>query len=574
MQWFRDRLTATKLLLGFGLVIAMLIAVAAAGVQGMQRMDTAMDVLYENHAMGLNQVKDANVFLIKSSRAVRNAILDDNEADIRQRMSDLVRYREGFTATISGYEKTLLLQANRDKTAALRRRFEELGPKQDRVVGLALAGKDAEAKAGLKEIRAMADQVESALDEQEAGKLALMQKSAGEAQQTYEAARTAMLATTVGALVLALVLAMTLGRIIANPLKEAATVLGRVAEGDFTVRLDTHSKDEVGQMAASLNRAVEDMRSALTEIRSRSGEVSEAAENLASASEELSSGAQEQASSLEETSASLEEITATVKQNADSARQANQLAAGSREAAGQGSQVVGSAVAAMGEINHASKRIADIITTIDEIAFQTNLLALNAAVEAARAGEQGRGFAVVAAEVRNLAQRSATAAKEIKTLIQDSVRKVESGTELVNKSGTTLDEIVTSVKRVTDIVSEIAAASGEQATGIDQVAKAMTQMDKVTQANAAQTEELSATAQTLNEQSARMQELISKFRLGEEGAAYRSRPREKAKAPAAAVRRGKPTSARSLAALHAATPAESVTSLKPVTVGEDGFEEY
>ncbi|MBL8210098.1 MAG: MCP four helix bundle domain-containing protein, partial [Bryobacterales bacterium] len=275
MQWFRDRLTATKLLLGFGLVIAMLIAVAAAGVQGMQRIDSAMTVLYETHALGMNAVKDANVYLIKGSRAVRNAILDDNEADIRQRMSDLVRFREGFATNIAAYEKNITIAANREKTAALRRRFEELNPKQDRVVAMALAGKDAEAKAGLKDIRAIADQIEAALDEQEAAKLELMQKSAAEAKQTYEAARVAMLATTVGALVLALVLALSLGRIISNPLKEAAAVLGRVAEGDFTVHLDTHSKDEVGQMAASLNRAVEDLRSALTEIRSRSGEVSE-----------------------------------------------------------------------------------------------------------------------------------------------------------------------------------------------------------------------------------------------------------------------------------------------------------
>ncbi|MBN9520599.1 hypothetical protein J0H58_19110, partial [bacterium] len=179
-------------------------------------------------------------------------------------------------------------------------------------------------------------------------------------------------------------------------------------------------------------------------------------------------------------------------------------------------QVVGTAVGAMGEINHASKKIADIITTIDEIAFQTNLLALNAAVEAARAGEQGRGFAVVAAEVRNLAQRSATAAKEIKALIQDSVRKVEAGTDLVNRSGHTLDEIVTSVKRVTDIVTEIAAASREQSTGIDQVNKAVAQMDAVTQRNAGQTEEMSATAQTLTDQAAQLRDLVARFKLSDD----------------------------------------------------------
>jgi uncharacterized membrane-anchored protein YhcB (DUF1043 family) len=252
---------------------------------------------------------------------------------------------------------------------------------------------------------------------------------------------------------------------------------------------------------------------ALLEVSAIADSVASASQQLAAASEELSSGAQEQASSLEETASSLEEITGTIQQNADNAQQANQLAGNSRSVAEKGGEVVGRAVQGMSEINVASKKIADIITAIDEIAFQTNLLALNAAVEAARAGEQGRGFAVVAGEVRNLAQRSAAAAKEIKGLIQDSVAKVEAGTELVNQSGHTLAEIVTSVKRVTDIVSEIAAASREQASGIEQVNKAVTQMDQVTQGNASQTEELSGTAEGLAGQATQLQQLVAQFNL-------------------------------------------------------------
>ncbi|MCO6043912.1 Cache 3/Cache 2 fusion domain-containing protein [Aeoliella sp. ICT_H6.2] len=242
--------------------------------------------------------------------------------------------------------------------------------------------------------------------------------------------------------------------------------------------------------------------------------VAEASNQLASASEQLSNGAQESASSLEETAASLEEITATVRQNADNADQANQLARGSRQSAENGGAVVSDAVRAMDEIDKSSRKIAEIITTIDEIAFQTNLLALNAAVEAARAGEQGRGFAVVAGEVRSLAQRSATAAREIKTLIEDSVGKVKAGSDLVNKSGDTLQEIVTSVKRVTDIVAEIAAASQEQTTGIEQINRAVTQLDHVTQSNASQTEEMSGTATALSRLSGRLQEAIAQFNLG------------------------------------------------------------
>jgi methyl-accepting chemotaxis protein len=312
------------------------------------------------------------------------------------------------------------------------------------------------------------------------------------------------------------IIAFLVRRQVTRPLAELDTVLEKAQRtGDLTVRLQVKRRDEIGNLTERFNAFMETLQGLLIEVSGAAQRVSAAAQQLTSASHQLSSGAQEQASSLEETAASLEEITGTVKQNADNAKQANQLAMGSRDVAERGGQVVDTAVTAMGEINKSSKKIADIITTIDEIAFQTNLLALNAAVEAARAGEQGRGFAVVASEVRNLAQRSAAAAKEIKALIQDSVGKVESGSELVTKSGQTLGEIVSSVKRVTDIIGEIAAASHEQTSGIDQVNRAVTQMDAVVQSNAAQTEELSSTARSLNAQAQQLQTLVAKFQLDE-----------------------------------------------------------
>ncbi len=290
-------------------------------------------------------------------------------------------------------------------------------------------------------------------------------------------------------------------------------IVNAVAAGSFDLTIPDLGDDAIGQVASALRQAVTAIRSALVEVRDVAATVSSAAQQLTSASQEIATGAQEQASSLEETASSLEEITSTVKQNSDNAQQARQLANGSKDVAERGGSVVSEAVQAMNEINQSSKKIADIITTIDEIAFQTNLLALNAAVEAARAGEQGRGFAVVAAEVRNLAQRSASAAKEIKALIQDSVRKVENGTDLVNRSGSTLTEIVSSVKRVTDIVSEIAAASKEQLSGIEQVNRAVSQMDRVTQGNASQTEEMSGTAEALLSHSLQLSDLVARFEL-------------------------------------------------------------
>ena len=313
--------------------------------------------------------------------------------------------------------------------------------------------------------------------------------------------------------VLVVAASLAMARLIARPLREAVPVLEAVAAGDFTRRFNYESHDEIGRMAVALNQAVASIRAALEEVRTAADHAALAARELSAAGDHLSSGAQEQASALEETAASLEEMTGTLRQSADNARQADQLASGARDVAEHGGQVVATAVEAMGEINRASKKIADIITTIDEIAFQTNLLALNAAVEAARAGDQGRGFAVVATEVRNLAQRSATAAKEIKTLIRDSVAKVEHGSGLVNQSGQTLQEIVGSVKRVTDIIAEMAAAAAEQSSGIDQVNRAVTQMDQSVQSNASQTAELTVTARSLALQGQQLQTLVGRFRL-------------------------------------------------------------
>jgi methyl-accepting chemotaxis protein len=333
-------------------------------------------------------------------------------------------------------------------------------------------------------------------------------------------------------------------QIVANPIFDAGTGerIGSVVEWvDRTQEVATESEiqhivEDVGEgrldrrvavdgktgffedLAKGINRLVENLAGVILQVKEAANEVSRGADEISQGNLNLSQRTEEQASSLEETASSMQEMTSTVRQNADNAGQANQLAVAARDQAEKGGEVVSRAVRAMTEINDSSKRIADIIGVIDEIAFQTNLLALNAAVEAARAGEQGRGFAVVASEVRNLAGRSATAAKEIKGLIKDSMRKVEEGSTLVTQSGATLEQIVAAVKKVTDIVAEIAAASQEQSAGIEQVNKAVMQLDELTQQNAALVEEASAASHSMAEQARALDDSMSRYTVAEDGA--------------------------------------------------------
>ena len=307
--------------------------------------------------------------------------------------------------------------------------------------------------------------------------------------------------------------AMFLARSIVKPLGEAVAIARNVARGDLSATIHTDARNEFGQLLNALGEMNGSLANIVGEVRAEADTIASASSQIGAATLDLSGRTEQQASTLEETSASVEELSATVKQNADNARQANTLAASASAIAVKGGATVGAVVDTMGAIQASARKIADIIGVIDGIAFQTNILALNAAVEAARAGEQGRGFAVVASEVRNLAQRSATAAREIKELINDSVEKVDSGSRMVDQAGATMQEVVDSIRRVADIMSEITVASQEQSTGIEQIHQAVSQMDQVTQQNAAMVEEAAGASGSLQEQAAGLAQLVSVFRL-------------------------------------------------------------
>jgi methyl-accepting chemotaxis protein len=385
-----------------------------------------------------------------------------------------------------------------------------------------------------------------------------------ESTAAYSFAFKLMLSVIVLGLLITGALAWQLYSIIKTSLESIRSTLVNVSQSlDLTQKIPVQRMDEIGHTAVAFNKLLEKIAGVIDTVRAATSAVGTASQQIASGTGDLSSRTSSQAASLEETAASMEQLTSTVGQNADNARQANQLARSASDVAAQGGSVVEQVVVTMGSINESSRKIVDIISVIDGIAFQTNILALNAAVEAARAGEQGRGFAVVATEVRNLAQRSAAAAKEIKALIDDSVEKVGSGTKLVEQAGSTMNEVVASIKQVTDIVGEISAATQEQNDGISQVHQSITQMDETTQQNSALVEQTAAAAQTLREQADALEHVVSAFIIGAPQIGYTAPTRPAARSiPVSAPKtaRPKPAAKPAAKALAPSAPKQKTTA--------------
>ncbi|MHB1215918.1 MAG: methyl-accepting chemotaxis protein [Thiobacillus sp.] len=521
---FKNLSIKARLIFILAFMSVMLVIGGFLGLGGMALTEAGLKTVYEDRTIPLGQVASIESMILENRLALNLAletgtpdVIAAQTAEVDRNIAEIGRIWDAYMATNHTPEEAVLAE----KFAVDRKAFVVEGL---RPAVAALRANDLEVakRVIVEKVRPLYPNVKKEIS-------ALLQLQLDVAKQEYEQAHSrsvavrnlAIVATILG-LGLLVWIGFTIIRAITRPLNDAVKLARAVAGGDLTQRFEVNSTNEIGQLMGALKDMNDSLVRVVGQISEATSLVKMSAGEIAVGNADLSGRTESQASSLEETASTMEEFTSTVKQNAESTHHASKLVSSTAEIAGQGGEVVGKVIVTMGSIKESSRKIADIIGVIDGIAFQTNILALNAAVEAARAGEQGRGFAVVASEVRNLAQRSASAAKEIKTLISDSVEQVEAGRKLVNEAGEAMDDIVTSVQLVADIMAGSAAASQEQSAGIEQINQAITQMDDVTQQNAALVEQAAAAAMSLQDQAGKLAEAVSVFKL--EGASYSARP--------------------------------------------------
>jgi methyl-accepting chemotaxis protein len=514
---FHNFKIGTRIGLGFGVVILAGLAVATYGRLALGDVTGELKLLTEDRMVKVADLQAMKDNLNAITRDVRSMALLTDAKDIAAKKAHIDAMRADNEPRWQRLDASITNEKGLALLDQLKRVRADYVPLMDKTIASALDHHPEEVAVQLQGQAGAAEAAyQSKLDELNVFQRKLMVDAADTARVTADRASLLMLVVAVLAGACGAWVAWLVTQSVTRPIGRAIEAAGRIRAGDLTQSIGSRRRDETGQLLQALHDMQESLAAVVGQVRENSDSVATASAQIAQGNQDLSRRTEHQASSLQQTASSMEELGSTVRQNADNARQANQLALGASAVAIKGGEVVGEVVQKMKTINESSKKIADIIGTIDGIAFQTNILALNAAVEAARAGEQGRGFAVVASEVRSLAGRSAEAAREIKSLIGASVERVEQGSALVDQAGATMTEVVDAIRRVTDIMGEISAASGEQSKGVAQVGQAVTQMDQVTQQNAALVEESAAAADSLKGQAQRLVEAVAVFRLGNE----------------------------------------------------------
>jgi methyl-accepting chemotaxis protein len=513
-----------RLWLGFGLLTALMLVMAASGITRLGQLNRQMsDVIHDKYPKTVvagDIVDQVNLV----ARSVRNVLLLKDEQQSKSEFDRITGADKALRDDLEQLDKLLTDDVSRASLVALIKAQEAYLDKRNKVLTMVRQGvKEGAIDVLIGEVRPVQNAYMNAANALIKQQHEMMKDAGDEVQENYSHARNLLVGLALAGLLVAAAITWMITRSITRPLDRAVRVAETVAAGDLTSDIDGSGRDETSKLLRALKKMNDNLLDIVGQVRVSTETIATASGEIARGNLDLSGRTEQQAASLEETASSMEELTSTVKQNAANAGQANRLADTASGVARQGGEAVGHVVETMSAITASSKRIVDIIGVIDGIAFQTNILALNAAVEAARAGEQGRGFAVVASEVRALAQRSATAAKEIKELIADSVERVSHGSKLVEQAGATMQEVLESVRQVTSVVTEISAAGHEQSAGIEQVNLAIVQMDQVTQQNAALVEQAAAAAQSLQDQAAQLSRLVSVFKLdGDRGEPLRT----------------------------------------------------
>ena len=571
MQFIANLRIGARLALAFGAVIGLAAVVVLIGITRLSDVAASLSLIGSDRVPKVVKLAAITDDVNLIARELRNTLIWDDATKVAGALDAAQQARERIAKTLETMAPTITSEEGKKRLALLTEARAAYVPVQQAFMDLVRSGKKTEAETVLSsQLRPTQLAYFKALDNLKDLQIELITQAVQDGDEAYNQAKLMMFGLLAAMAAVGAGLGWWITGSITRPIQQAVAVAEKVAAGDLGSTVEVTSQDETGRLLTALQAMNQSLVDIVGTVRLSSDSIATGSAQIASGNADLSQRTEEQASALEQTAASMEQLGSTVTQNADNARQANQLALGASAVAVKGGEVVGQVVGTMKGINDSSRRIADIISVIDGIAFQTNILALNAAVEAARAGEQGRGFAVVAGEVRNLAQRSAEAAREIKALITDSVERVEQGTSLVDKAGETMQEVVGSIRRVADLMGEISSATSQQSAGVAQVGEAVGQMDQVTQQNAALVEESAAAAESLRVQAQQLVQAVAVFKLGQGGPAHGKGGTQLAAAsPSHAPQTVRPAVVPPIAARQASVSAPRAKSGAPATASAD-----